>query len=1145
MAKSSSSGSGRKSRDSADQRRDRTVYRYLLTLTDTGMSLDSDTGEKQLPNETHIAKQWGGEANRVFVRRVLRSVLDDEFYPDQDSKQTSVPGLTLAKLVSILSALQAYRVKHRSINDANKASRIITRDEKLTALSLFFQLSAQERTALDLEPHPGEALLKLIFDRASDPQGPYKYRDVARLYQFFQKQLNAGSPENFSADGLDSVNLNNEIEPLPLTQQIGVLPLPNPALALATSPETKLQQFIEETVSHYTVQHSKGLSEDEKKRRDDSFVIRVSREIERIELQCGSEQADRFLPIEGIGKTHRLYNRLTKDFVRQLVYSVVDNELLTDEFPVHIKHFTIERAKPLPLQIKQGEGSDGLLNPFFLDDGKKYHSGLEGQVAYRVRVDFCIKRLDDFEPIFKDITTFKSGQLDFFEEVVGVSSPISHINAVINRVLFWDIPLLSDYVSIADGTQCNDVVMNGAPNSPVWSHSVARLHKREDVKNAIASNQECNERVTASETASADFCGFDLLETTAKASLFARLRLIKQTLAHDPLHSAKDYIKQLCDRIEEVTALKKAHDYLSFYPFSLRAMEGQIESTIFRDGRYRKRLPNLTFKHEPNRPWNSVALEAQLSVAEANLKEGLVRIARKHLNAMAGYFEGDRKEHIGDLLMTRYHLCLFRYYYLSDADELSRLSMDRYRAIRRAEEELNKAEGYLHERTRCYDKLNELPLSNLHPQMYFLSRIYAHRAKLHIFFPSYMMTGGLGLQEKLQEPIRLLEKARIYAARDGDPALYAQWSAYQAWCYIMLAYINQSEKVSRQNEFSFESCLDWAERLIAHAKICFSAKGKTCYQQIKNAGGKKTQYPYEVKVPVEPESGEDEVFEPPRKPTVYFDQYGDTFVQVAPLIQELFQEDQRKEKQSQSLHRIVTLDLSLLKKLGKDEGGSIFLFGMQSGIILFSDAMFSLCGTHSKSSDLIKAIDEKAIRLFQYSCAITSDGTRRIEEDDEYWPKWATKGKQKILARQVFESEEDDNHAKDRLLQYLYPHRLTQFADFSKIFIIVCRLILLVANTDASEDFVDVEVGRVRALLKELRENNQFPFAEHHAQGQKKYNGHLEDHYFRFETYVDKFINAFEKQKLRSLDIIYLRDQMVADVFSILRGETSIVPRMY
>ena len=257
---------------------------------------------------------------------------------------------------------------------------------------------------------------------------------------------------------------------------------------------------------------------------------------------------------------------------------------------------------------------------------------------------------------------------------------------------------------------------------------------------------------------------------------------------------------------------------------------------------------------------------------------------------------------------------------------------------------------------------------------------------------------GIDSTEKLIKPIELLERARIYAARDGDPALYAQWSAYQAWCYIMFAYLNKLEEVPERSEF-LEECLDWARRLIAHAKICFSAQGKTCYLQIKDAGGQKTRYPYKREIPPpEPESDEFEVYFMPPAQTIYFEEYGDTFVQVAPLIQEL-QENKRKEEQGRT-RGIVTLDLSLLKQPGNDEGGSVFLFGMQSGIILFSDAMFSLCKDYADSSELVEAIDSKAIRLFQYVCAITSDGTKRIEEGSQQWPSWAKKGK-KVLTREV------------------------------------------------------------------------------------------------------------------------------------------------
>ena len=93
--------SSRRQRDTDDQSRDRQVYRYLLNLTDLGLD-DKSTS----PNESSIAKQWGVTENRIFIRRVLRSVLFDELYADKEDKPSPVPGLTLSKLVNILSALQ-------------------------------------------------------------------------------------------------------------------------------------------------------------------------------------------------------------------------------------------------------------------------------------------------------------------------------------------------------------------------------------------------------------------------------------------------------------------------------------------------------------------------------------------------------------------------------------------------------------------------------------------------------------------------------------------------------------------------------------------------------------------------------------------------------------------------------------------------------------------------------------------------------------------------------------------------------------------------------------------------------------------------------------------------------------------------------
>ncbi|MGD1866160.1 MAG: hypothetical protein ACFB0D_16550 [Phormidesmis sp.] len=1121
---------GRKQRDTADQKRDREVYRYLLALSDLGMS-----GEPPMPNETSIAKQWGGQENRIFIRRMLRSVLFKELYAEKEKekekKQPPVPGLTLSKLVSILSGLTDYQREHQFLDrNSKKASHIITRAEKLKALGLFFRLSPEERSQLTLDTHPEEALLNQIYEQATDEAATYRANDVRDLYRFFLRQLSEGPTKSFA-----------EVK--------------------ASTKGTDSKGFIPRIVADYTQQYSLGLRSAEKEERDRTFTKKVRREIDRIELQSGIEQASHFLD-EDKGEPHseRLSNYLTADFIQRLVHSVIDNELLTDEFPIHFKHFRVERVKPLPLYLKQDNEEKGLLNPYFLPEHREAHSaeGLGRQVAYRVRVHFYIKPPKDYKVKFKDITILRNiaGQdrLEFSEEVVGIGCVTSHITAVINRVLLWDIPVLDGYIPIADGIHCHDEIVGGTPNSPIWSHCVARLYKREDIRQAIDSGKSCNEVITNAEVASADFCGFDLVETTAKAALHARLKLIRQTLNNQPNTSANDYITQLCNRVEEITALKRAQAALKFYPFSLKAMEGHIESTIFADGNYRTRKPKLVLKSKSNKHWSVVAFEAQLSIIEANLQEGLTHIARRFLDNMQPYF-GDRNEQMGDLLMTRYHLCLFRANYLSDLEDPTCLFPDRHMAIRKAEEELEKAETYLTRRLQHYAKLGELPQSHLHPQFFFLSRVYAHRAKLYIFFSNYMQK--LTPLEMLLKPIELLEKARIYAARDGDPSLYAQWSAYQSWCYIMLAYSDVSE-TSRSEEFSYDNCLDWAKRLIEHAEICYSETGKVCYQQIKDGGGRITDYVYptESQSSTDVESDRDGNVVKSRGMPKYYEKYGKTMVEVVPLIQELLKNNGKKDQQRRKLDsHVVTLDLSLLKKPGQDEGSAVYLFGMQAGLLLFAKGVLVLSQTYQSEADLLKAIENGAMRMFQYCCAIASDGTAR-NQDKNKWPE-DTASDSVVLNRAVpTDAKTDDPHATDRLIQCLYPRRITQFADLGRVFIIVCRLILLITSEPVQNFYaskqswkaiapiVDSQINRIRNLLSELCLNDQFPFPKAEAYGQKRYNGHLDAHHANLERYSEELLALLQKKKLKNREGIQLRNQLVSDIFEIIRGEVNVSPKI-
>ena len=1112
---------GRGRRDSADQQRDRNVYRYLLSLTDLGIS-----GRSATPNETSIAKQWGVEENRIFIRRMLRSVLHEEFYSrSSDKEPPPVPGLTLAKLVSILTSLQQFQIERQKDGEVSSTVCTITRANKLRALRLFFRLSPEERQQLSLKAHPQAAILQQLTDRITDPSLGTSQEIVTSLYDYFLQQ---------TGDGLSEILSERK----------------------DSSGRPAAPAFINSLLEQYTEQFFPGLSGVEKAARNKKFIEKVKREINRIRLQTGIEQADSFIEKDDSkAEDGGISGYLTTSFTRRLIHSVVDNELLTDEFPVYIKYFEIQRIKPLPLYVKQENENIGVLNPFLLkgDSEADDVQGLERQFAYQITVHFYIKLPADYRPKFEDLSIINtiSGikRLEFSEKVVGIGSPIAQIITAINRVLLWDIPLLKEYSPIAEGVYIKDEVVGGRQNSPVWSQCTVRLHKKQDISQAILQDEACDDVAGHIESASADFCGFDLLETAAKAALHSRLRLIKQILSNQPGVTAKDYIQQLCCHVEELTALNRAKQYLNYYPFSLRAMEGFLEETIFKD-HYRKRLKDsFDFEEKiPGAPWSVVALNAQLEIAEANLKEGLLHIGRKYLEVIKPYFEGDDQDTIGDLLLTRYHLCWFRYYYLSDLEDEICATPDRYVAVRSAEDELDEAEIRLKNLLERYEKLDELSQSNLHPHFFLLSRIYAHRAKLFIFFSKY--TRRLEPWETLLEPVRLLEKSKIYAARDGSPALYAQWSAYQGWCYIMLAYLG-SQTSSAHPAFSREACLQWAQRLMNHAKVCYSATGKICYQQIKDAGGATTPHS------VEPTCSTGKLTRPVSSQK-YYQKYGSTFVQVMPLIREIGKDGPQTVGQTyQEANHVISLDISLLKVPGKDESSSVYLFGMQSSILLFVQGMISLCWDYEDAQTMLKDIRHKALRLFIYCSAIASDGTER-----NYQNSPADAVSDALVLDRAFPkikentSKEDPDHLDhgDSLLRCLYPHRLTQFADLGKIFTVVCKLILLISAEPFKKYLTSKKPGKeidkytsetivsVRQLIKELRHNDQFPFDKSHSCEQKRYNGHLAEHYVQFEKYIEQLITNLMSKQLSCSEPVQFRNLIVTDTFRLIRGDIDVTP---
>jgi hypothetical protein len=1104
-------------RDQEDQHRDRAVYEYLLTLTDLELSGGKRGRGKEKaakPNESSIAKQWGVE--RIFVRRVLRSVLHEKYYPDEEKQP--VPGLTLGKLVKILSALQMHWNAQRSTTPDRQVPRILTRTEKLRALQKFSQLSVAERGLLELPVHPGEVLFQRMLEEATDPIKGMRFEDAVQLYTTFLRQPSLLSSLQFDS----SVGQSN------------------------SDRKQAARGLIAKTVAHLINQHFQDLEDKRKQEKIDELVEKVEREISRIEFQAGVKQADFFLGSkmnQAIQEKSAEY--LGSQFVQRLTRSVVENEILTDEFPIYFKYFEVEKVRPLPLLVKKEGQETGLLNPALLEDGEDEDriNGLERQFAYKVKVHFYVKLPDHYQTAFSE-TEIKQElgykRFDFFEEITGIGSPLSHIVTIINRILFQDIPVLKDYLPIPDEVLNNDESIGNNNHSPIWSYSLVRLYKFDDINRAILENTTCEQVAEYSETAYGEFCGFDLIEVSAMAALLARLRLIKQT-GVDP----EQYLQEFFYRIEERETFRRARSRLSFYPFSLRAMEGELEQTIFGD-RYRIKHKDFKFiEKKPGTFWSATAYEAHLEIAEANLKEGLYRVAKKYLDIIKPYFEQETVGFLSSIIYVKYHFCWFRYDYLSDLDDPDCPYPDRYQAVRAAEIRLEEAQKCLDSRLAKYCQLNELPQSNFHPHFHLLARVYAHRAKLYIFFPAY--TRQVSTWHSLLEPVRLLEKARICSARDGDPTLYAQWSAYQSWCYLMLAYLGDQSQFPTK-EFSKEKCIDWAKRLISHTLRCYASTGKTCYQQIKDNGGKATNNVTNARnqsAEIELERAKRQG-QPQTKPLLgkkYYETYGKTKVQVVPLIQELSGESSEDDEFYDLQNNMLSLDMSILKEIRQNEGDCVYLFGSTSSIILFAMGMLELCQELHDREQLLKSIQQKALRMFTYCWAIASDGTQRNNPSGE---------EDTIILDRVFEAQDTVNQSGDLLLRGLYPHRFTQFADLGKIFVAVCKLLLIIAHPSIKQFYagqmqwetvaatVHVDLKEIFQLIADLRSNNRFPTPE--ILGQQRYNGHLAEHFKNVEQYFQALVEQLQARQLKSLHLIHNRNKIVADIFQIIRGNSNIHP---
>ena len=1046
-------------RRSGDPYRAKAVYKYLLEhLTDLGINEKEDIVK---PNESSIANQWGQKNNRIFIRRVLRSVLP-EYYIEKE-RISIVPGLTLGKLVEILEGIQEYRAAKRLETPKSKISQILTRAEKLRVFRIFYQLTLEEKEILKLPIHPGEAILQEFLLTVTDPNKGLKTENTILFY----KQITGIFYNSFN-----KLDLKNTLN-IPFSARDII--------------QNNIEILLEELYQ--------GIDADLKEQKIKELVSKVYCQISRIELQSGFRQFKSMFKNEIIpDNVQENISLLPHAFIEHLTRCIVENEALSDDFPIHLKHLEIEKIHPLPLYLKTEEQKFGLLNPLLLEDEEDEEDvvALKNQFAYKIRVHFYIKIPDNYQVWITDEDHQRSffnqneKKLEFFEEISGIGSPIHNIVAAINRVLLWDIPSLSSYLPLA-----RDILNNNeffGSSSLVWSYSLVNLCNKSDIEKAIKQNKTYDEIISNNEVIYGEYCGFDTVEIAAKAALQARLRAIQQTGINPGI-----YLTELCHRVEEIDALRQAESYLNFYPFSLKAMEGYLNKTIFCN-RYRVVDNNLNFVEVDNgKAWSTVAYDAHLNITESYLQEGLYRIAKKYLDVLKPHIRDAQKGNnkcFSDFIFVKYELCKFRYYYLTDLEDVEshQSHSDRALAIRAATHSLNNAEKYLKNILKKYYIVDACGQSNFHPFFYLLSRVYAHRSKVYIFTSSYTDQPGNGWNA-LIKPIHLLEKARIYAARDANPALYAYWSAYQSWCYLMVAYLGDYKPLT--TGFSREECIDWSKRLIDHALICYKKIGQICYQQIKDNGGRITEV---------------------KKNGKYYDHYGDMQIQVVPLIQELSEGSNESEQIYEPDNNVINFDFSIFHKICIEEHKSVYIFGTHSSILLFAMGMLELCDDEKKESEKLIKI-KKAIRMFTYCSAIAEDGNKGKKDNDDG----------KFYLERIFSSG-------DSLIRGLYPHRLTQFADLGKIWAATCKSILLLYNS--TFDWQDID-----KLLENLPTSSSKSVLEDKC-GQKRYNGHLESH-------CDRLIQYFEQLKCKKLNLTNLteiRNKIVRDIFKIMRGESDVKP---
>ncbi|MBE9069625.1 hypothetical protein IQ260_23550, partial [Leptolyngbya cf. ectocarpi LEGE 11479] len=831
----------------------RIYHLYYYLCGSLAMSRKAD----QQPNAQGIEKRLG----KAGFRKIIKALFGEDRVWEGTLERTST--VTTGTIVSMLGKLRT------SLNDdyqkhQESYSQVLTTEDILITLHKLIELTPQERQQLGVPVGDGLTLLQQMLLSLQTVGGVENYEIIFRAYK-------EAVGLNFSNTDFVSHNLDKVDE-------------------LIASTVKKSLDYLPERKSLSLSNSSKSPSKDDTCR---ELTLKAQREIRRLLARSGNTQA--FLP-DNVTEHPYIRHYLQPAFVKKLAETVVNNERLTDRFPVYLRRVTMEACGPLPFAdrnlgaLEFDNAYPSLLNSDLQRLDRKTNLELvndlpgpsdyelASQEATKIVVEFYIKISATYECAVEEIfntlvstETYANNQdrrVDFALSSTGIGGTLSHVIKVINMTLLDDIPCLKAFFPIAHDVTSTQSIIRDNVASPVWAHSLVKLCHKEAVGKALQAFQDSSSSYDrfafGDPIGHGDYCGFDFLLSQVQASLQSRLQAIRNTGV-----SPQTYINELCQRTERLLALKKAWSYLKRYPFSSMAMIGTIHRSIIKPVFGKRKL----CKDDPN-----IYFDAYLSIAEVLLDEGAYRASYSYIKALEILdtyvqqglsikrsktdLDNEEFEIFSGTLVVRYLLCLANYYYVYDVQNKDvsylppgcSLDINRQVLVQKAWETLRQAQQHTEIRLRKYIVTREVSQGTFHPHYTLLGRIYCLRAKLLTFFPQFVLRDDQFLptenfvgQQRTRASIHwgrlfLLEKARLYAAADGNSEIYAYYAAMQSCSYLIAAFDDEENLTLSSNYIGNKrlnslSCLEWARKLRDHALLTYSETGLQCYYEIKEKSG--------------------------------------------------------------------------------------------------------------------------------------------------------------------------------------------------------------------------------------------------------------------------------------------------------------------